>query len=135
MKLKRELPPNYEAIAKTLNPNENTVFTYGNTLYAPNITDDKQIEDHLWIHEETHEKQQINPQKWWNRYIAEPEFRMDQELEAYGNQYAFVCKKNLNAKIKKGFLERIASDLCSSLYGNLLTQAEAESKIRNRANG
>lgn len=135
MKLKKELPPNYEEIIKTLNPNEHTVFTYGDTLYAPHITDDKQIEDHLWIHEETHEQQQKNPVEWWNRYLADPDFRLEQELEAYGKQYAFVCKKNLNAKIKKLFLEHIAADLCSPIYGGLLTQGEAESKIRNKANG
>lgn len=133
MKLKRELPPNYEEIVKTLSPSDKAVFTYGDTLYIPQDIDMSRVEDHLLVHEEVHGKQQQDPVAWWNRYLADADFRMDQELEAYATQYAFVCKKNIMAKQKKSFLERIAADLASPMYGSVLTQPEAESKIRNRA--
>jgi hypothetical protein len=134
MKIVRELPPNYEEICKTLSPSDKTVFAYGDTLYAPGIKDDTEIQDHLMIHEETHQRQQGDDvEGWWIKYIADPEFRLSQELEAYGNQYAFVSKKDMLAIHRKNFLERIAADLASPMYGNILSLQEAESKIRNRA--
>lgn len=136
MKIERTLPPNYEEIVKTLNPTHNTCFTYGDTLYAPNLGQGEEIEPHLMVHEENHEKQQGEaPSEWWTKYLADPEFRLSQELEAYGAQYAFVKAQNLPERVTKNFLERIAGDLCSPLYGELLEQGEAESKIRNQAKG
>ncbi len=133
MKLSRELPPNYEEICKTLSPTSETVFTYGDTLHIPQNIDLNRLEDHLLVHEEVHSKQQIDPVEWWNKYLADPEFRLEQELQSYGAQYAFIKQKNILAKWKKGFLERIAADLASPMYGNLLSQPEAMSQIRRAA--
>lgn len=135
MEIRRELPPNYEEICKTLSPNEHTIFTYEDIIYAPNLTDASQIEDHLALHEEIHSHQQREEgaDKWWTKYLANPEFRLEQELQAYGAQYGFVCKKDIPAAVKKNFLGRIATDLASPVYGGLLTQGEAEAKIRAKA--
>lgn len=134
MRILIEPPPNYGEICKTLSPGDTAVFTYGDTIYAPNLKDEKEIQLHLMVHEETHAKQQTNPEEWWIKYLADADFRFEQELEAYASQFAYVDGlEGLTYKNKKSFLEKIASDLASPMYGNIITQVEAESKIRNAA--
>src|SRR3989304_1332950 len=83
---KGQYPPNYEAIIKHLNPNKNTIYTYGETVYIPSGAD---LTVDLIAHEQTHIDQQSSkdPQKWWEIYLKDPKFRLEQELEAYRNQY------------------------------------------------
>ncbi len=135
MEIRREQPPNIEKIRAKLAPDENTCFTYEDIIYAPNLTDAAQIEDHLALHEEIHSHQQreLGAVGWWDKYLEDPAFRLEEELLAYSAQYAFVCKKDIPAVVKKNFLGRIAQDLASPIYGNLLTQGQAESKIRTKA--
>ena len=135
MKVKKETPPNYIAIAKVF-PNlelSTTLFCYGDTIYNPG---GKDITPDLEIHEDTHRKQQgLTPDLWWDKYLEDPQFRLSQEIEAYGAQYNFACKaideiRGTN-RMKKWALEGMAKALSNSMYGNIITMAEAESKIRN----
>ena len=127
MKLVKEKPSNYEKIASKFNLKRNVVFTYGNILYAPNT--DK-IPDHLWVHEETHEQQQgDNPEEWWNKYLEDDDFRLEQELEAYRNQFDFI-KKTATRKQKTEFLNQIAKDLSSEIYGKIIDYKKARELIR-----
>ena len=133
MRIKNDWPPNIEEIRKVFDPPKGVVFTYGDTIYAPG---GETIEPHLMKHEETHERQQgKDPKGWWGKYLKDPQFRLEQELEAYSNQYAYakVIIRDRNALAK--FLFEIARDLAGPIYGNILTHGEAESKIKNRANG
>ena len=82
------------------------------------------------IHEQVHEKQQgDDPKAWWDRYLTDRKFRLEQELQAYTHQYYFL-KKETSSKMSKRFLEHFAQILSSQMYGNLLTQKEAETLIR-----
>lgn len=130
MMIKEAYPPNYkEIIAKipAVNERKDVVFTYGEVLYNPYKLE---IQDHTVIHEQVHSKQQGgNPKEWWYHYLSDMLFRLNQEVEAYGEQYKYA-KELLNAKGKKIFLETIAETLASDMYGNMLSQAEAEAKIR-----
>ena len=95
MKIIIEKPPIYEAIlAHRMTPSEKTIFTYGDTIYNPNNVP---ISDDLMVHEEVHSKQQNHSDDyaeiWWGRYLVDPCFRIAQEVEAYANQYDFICKK------------------------------------------
>ena len=93
MKIKVENPPMLESIlAAGMIPNlQTTIFTYGDTIYNPG---DNELPDHLIEHEDTHSKQQgDDPDAWWLRYVNDPYFRLQQEIEAYVNQYKFICKQ------------------------------------------
>lgn len=124
-------PPNYDEIAHHFDlKDHNVVFTYGNTLYNPG---GKEIQEHLMKHEEVHARQQTVPHEWWKKYLADSKFRLEQELEAYGEQYKYASKVLKDRNVLYNFLRRIASDLAGPIYGNVLTQGEAESKIKNAA--
>jgi hypothetical protein len=90
MKIKEEFPPNYAAITAILGEvdHRKPVFCYGDTIYNPfkvEVTAD------LHIHEEVHCKQQGEyPDIWWNQYLSDKDFRLHQEIEAYGTQLKFI---------------------------------------------
>lgn len=145
MEIKNEYPPNYELIKLALNPPPHTVFCYGETIYNPS---GREIPPDLEHHEAVHSRQQAGyPDAWWAKYLTDADFRLSQELEAYGEQYLFAKElieaqaeeaakqgKVLSAgktRLLKWALEGMASALSSETYGTLITYGEAESKIRN----
>ncbi len=128
LKTSTQLPPNIKEIQKVCNPDlAKTVFTYGDCVY--NVQ--KPLEDHLEQHEMVHVKQQVRNgvEEWWKKYLASPQFRLEQELQAYVVQYNFIKQKY--PKHAKRCLFWFASDLSGSLYGRLLTYQEAEKRIKN----
>ena len=128
MKIKEENPPNINEILKYLTPNYGVIYCYGDTIYNPdkvNITAD------LVAHEQVHTRQQgVAIDAWWYKYLIDSEFRLSQELEAYGEQYKFV-KEKTSGKLREYILDRMAQALSGETYGNLLNFAQAKSKIRN----
>ena len=130
MNIVKEYPPNITKIRNAFPIEVNTVFTYGDNLYAPLV--EFEIPSDLLAHEKTHTIQQgPDPEAWWDKYIADPKFRFDQELEAYRNQYRFYCKfvKGRNERFK--FLVTIAHDLSSPLYGSMVGFLEATNLIKS----
>lgn len=129
MIIKKAYPPNIDAIAKVFGRNnlQHAVFTYGNTVYSPSGT---KLPPHLVEHEHTHVEQQTDPEAWWSRYLADPQFRLEQELEAYRAQYKFIVN-NLNRAERRRLVKKISKDLASPLYGNIISSREAEELIKN----
>ena len=146
MKIKKAKPPNYDEILLYLPVNDRSVFCYGDTIYNPS---GKDLLEDLIVHEEVHSRQQGEyPDVWWYRYLTEPQFRLEQEIEAYGEQYAFAKRHIEKAarevppghelaagktKLLKFALENMSEALSGPEYGSLITQAEAVSKIRAHA--
>lgn len=130
MKIVHIPPPNYKEIQKHFPEadfEKGILFTYGDTCYCKQITDD------LIIHEQTHTKQQTNPKEWWERYFKDPEFRLSQELEAYKNQWKYIDIKVKDRNLKYKMLNSIASALSGNLYNNIISYDEVIKKIKNIA--
>lgn len=124
MKIVTAFPPNYDKIKERFPIGDRTdvVFTYGDTLYNPsNVA----LPADLQIHEQTHMAQQVNPEEWWERYMADSVFLLSQEVEAYRNQYRFFRSQVKDRNRVAGFLHRLASALSSSMYGRPCTLQEA----------
>lgn len=127
MKIVKSNPPNYDKIAKKFDLTESVVFTYGDKLYVPN---GEEIPLHLMVHEEVHEEQQgDDPEAWWDRYLEDPDFRLQQEVEAYRKQYK-VVRKITTKKQATDFLNRVAKDLSGKIYGNVVDYKTARQLIR-----
>lgn len=122
MKIVIGWPPNIKKIKKILTPAEGMVFTYGDTIYNPSGA---YVADHLQIHEQVHMAQQKKPETWWNKYLIDPRFRLEQELEAYRAQYKFAEKAIKDRNQRARFLHAIASDLASKSYGGIISYLEA----------
>jgi hypothetical protein len=130
MKIVIDYPPNYDEIAKTFGIRGQTgiVFTYGDNLYNP---ENGFIPDHLMTHEETHQIQQnkMGADKWWSQYLVDPEFRLQQELEAYQAQYE-VLVTDYDRAYRREALNQISKDLASNIYGHIVTKEEAKILIK-----
>lgn len=125
MKTSPDFPPNYEEILKVFDlKGTKPVFCYGDSVYGVQ----EPLPDYLMIHEETHMVQQIDPKAWWDQYLKDPAFRLEQELEAYQAEYRYLVK--MNNPQKELLLESMAWDLCGPMYGNLLPFGDVKSKIR-----
>lgn len=129
MKIVKEFPPNIDLIRNRFTLHKGIVFTFGDTIYNP---DDGLIDAPLLFHETTHSVQQgDNPTKWWARYLIDDDFRFVQELEAYQNQYKKYCELNKDRNARARFLNRIATDLSSSMYGSFCKKSDALRCILN----
>jgi hypothetical protein len=119
-------PPLWAEINAEFNvAGKGVLFCWGNTIYNPDRID---VRTALVAHEETHSKQQGDDvEGWWRRYIADPAFRLSQEIPAHQREFAFVCWDGANRKKRRGYLDNVARRLASPLYGGLVdfTQAKA----------
>lgn len=131
MKTSAEFPPNWVDIKNKLGLDEKTkaIFCYGDTIY--NVREE--LSKDLIAHELAHSKQQgSNPAVWWFKYLDDKEFRLKEEIEAYGTQYALIAK-HLKGKWLKYGLEQMSRALSGEEYGGIISYGEAVSKIRNKA--
>lgn len=104
------------------------IFVFNQKIYTR-----YQLSEHLIVHEETHIKQQGNllgSIKWVILYLTSTSFRLQQELEAYRNQYKYIFKHSSRNEANT-LLLRISKDLSSEMYGSIVSFEEAKRLIRN----
>lgn len=138
MKIIFAKPPIYDEAQKLfkLDERETTFFTYGDTCYSPAGV----APDAAYIrHEETHADQQahndIAAKLWWQKYIADPEFRAEQEIQAYGEQYKFLCQRIRDRNQRFKWLHGFAKDLAGPMYASCVKYSVAVKRIRDYAEG
>ena len=134
MKVVINKPPVFAECQKAFKIPYGTVWTYGNCIYNP---DGILIPDHVIAHETVHGGQQkyddTVAKLWWQRYMADPQFRLEQELEAYSQQYKFICGRIKDRNDRARNLHRLACDLSGGMYGNIIGYAEATRKILKKS--
>ena len=125
-----ERPPNYDKIVKAgMNPTPTTIYAWGDDIYNPS---GNELSEDVLVHEAEHAKQQreIGRDKWWGRYLVDPSFRVEQEVEAYRAQWKFGCKSTKNREAHNLMLLGVASLLSSEIYGSRVTFQEAVRLIK-----
>lgn len=115
------------------------IFAYGDAIYNPF---EREMLSEIIFHESIHIRQQGEfPEAWWMQYLTDADFRFGQELEAYGEQYAFVKRTvlanenlaNHSNRILKSALASMAQALSGESYGSMISFGEAESQIKKFA--
>lgn len=125
-----EKPPCYEEAQKVFkfDSKKKIAFAYGDKIYNPN---DMVIGPDVIVHEETHLRQQAgDPATWWLRYLKDTHFRMEQEIEAFRNQYNYICSQVKDKNRRYTQLHNICIELSSPLYGNMLSYTDAMRLMR-----
>lgn len=133
MKISTDFPPNYALIATVFVNCEvhMPIFCYGDTIFNPFK---REIGPDLEVHEAVHSKQQgNNPDAWWGQYLTDETFRLEQETEAYGEQYVLAIKVGVRGKMLDWVKEKCAQGLSSELYGSLINYGQAESRLKKYA--
>lgn len=78
-----------------------TIFAYTPNIHAE---DPKTLDDDIVEHEMVHiERQNGDAQLWWERYLTDPQFRLEEELVAYRRQYFYLRD---NKKIDRNDLDK-----------------------------
>lgn len=109
------------------------VFAWGEMLYNPGNVP---VDDALNEHEDMHRIQQLlmgGPELWWQKYFKDPVWRAQQEAEAYGKQYAYVCRQTKDKLQRARYLGHIVADFSGGMYGINMLPEEARLAILQRA--
>lgn len=121
-------PPNHAAILARF-PQANrpgTIFAYGDRVYIIGSTD--LLTPALRAHEAVHLQRQadyISPDLWWDRYLIDNQFILDEELPAHRAEYGVLRQTVKDRNVLALHFTAIADRLASPLYGNIVTQTQA----------
>jgi hypothetical protein len=122
-------PPNIDKIREVFTLHKGIVFTYGQTLHNPDMGE---INDALMCHEETHAKQQgDDPEAWWEHYLADRDWRAQQEIQAYRRQFKFIRKIDHDRERRHLWLNKFAQDLSGPMYGSPISFHDAYRAIKH----
>jgi hypothetical protein len=117
-------------VAAGFHPSPNTVFTVGDVVYNPG---GGELPDDLLVHERVHTRQQAavgGPEAWWDRYITDPAFMLDQEARAYGRQFAFLCRRVKDRNAQLHTLRHLAEILAGPIYAHPVAIERAMALIK-----
>lgn len=113
---------------------ETAIFTYGDKIHNPNMMD---LYPHLIEHEKVHMHQQnFNDEDaaiWWGKFLRDPQFRVDQEAQAYAAQYDFICTTIKDRNRRNTIKLELAGILAGPLYHNTVSRSEAVALIKKYA--
>lgn len=121
-------PPNIEAIRAVLPVSEQNIFAYRNTIYNPG---DGYLGPELIAHEEVHFRQHelYGLEAWWDKFLEDPKFRLDQEIPAHRAEYRKFCELNKDRNLRSRFLTILSKRLAAPMYGGIITASEARRRI------
>lgn len=115
-------PPNYDEISAAFPLSGKEIFAWDGTIYSP-------VKDlPIWLikHEEVHfEQQKGDPEDWWSWYIADSNFRLQQEIPAHKVEYQVYCRHNKDRNQQLKTKIELARRLSSDMYGSMVTMKEA----------
>lgn len=122
-------PPMFDEIDAVFNVRgRQVIFAWGRTIFNPaNVV----IAPQLFEHEAVHcERQGNDIEGWWRRYIADPEFRLYEEVPAHQAEYRSLLRlRGDNRANRRRFLPYVASRLAAPIYGRMVTVAQAKELI------
>lgn len=119
-------PPNYEKILAVLPgaAGPGVIFAYAPDVYVPS---GKKLPPELVAHESAHIQRQaeIGVEAWWDRYLADKDFRYKEELIAHACEYDWLCRGAKTRASRRFCLKQTVRRLCSGLYGTGVTMERA----------
>lgn len=120
----KDRPPNFAQIAFNFPEahRPGVIFAYAPYIYAPSGN----VPPELVAHEQVHidRQNQIGVEEWWNRYLADAEFRFKEEVLAHRAEYQYLCQHG-SRQLRRRAAKELANRLCSPLYGKMCTKAQA----------
>lgn len=128
MKIINDFPPNIKEIKNVLTLTGEELFAWGDIIFNPSGA---KVPNQLLAHEHIHSTQQSNDiQVWWDRYLIDKQFRLEQEIEAHKVEYRVFCSSEPNRNRRRIYLKIISKRLSSRMYGKMITFGKAKAIIR-----
>lgn len=123
-------PPNWAELvaACPVAAGQPVLVAWGDAIYNPRGIE---VTPELHAHEAVHgARQGADVAGWWWRYLADPEFRLAEELAAHRAEYTCFCVRHADRNARARYRTYVARRLASPLYGSLLTFVEALREVR-----
>lgn len=131
MKIVNAYPPNIDAIDAVFNVRGKPIlYAWGDIVYQPHPDGDEPIASELRAHEREHGQRQLSFMfstssdrneriaVWWERYLADQAFRLDEEVHAHRAELQHLLDKypSAGAAWKRQATTHVASRLRAELY-------------------
>jgi hypothetical protein len=121
-----EIQAVFPAVGKT----SGIIFSWGDKIYNPsNVV----ITPALAAHELVHGQRQTNDEaaiiKWWRTYLADPEFRVNEELLGHKAELNVLLFRVADRNQRNMLVQQIAMRLSGPIYGNAITLSEARKRL------
>lgn len=138
MRIVTAVPPNFKAINDRFNVRgKPVIFCYGDAIFNPMRV---AVGPDLVAHERVHSMRQLahpgGVSYWWDRYIADNRFRLEEEIPAHRAEYQYWAQRADADRPVKGFRSarefhelQIAQRLSGPLYGGLISLSQAKALI------
>ena len=130
-------PPNFQKILKVFPKaaGKGTIFAYAPYIY---VSGKPELSPALTKHEHLHLLRQMmyvsGPEEWWDRYLTDREFRLEEELVAHVEEYKHLQEHGSRAE-RRDALKVVADRLSSMLYLLNIIPKQAARLIVERAYG
>lgn len=127
-------PPNYDRIAAAFKLVPGVVFAYAPAIYNPHsVTLMSYIIDHERVHIA---RQGDAPGAWWDRYIADQAFRLEEELVAHVAEIRSYVSTHADNRNSAGYwLMMCAQRISSKVYGRMIGYMAALELLRKLYDG
>lgn len=136
MKIIRAFPPIYNTLIEhfPIKGKPGILYAWGDRIYNPSgVT----VPEWLIAHEEVHGERQCGDCigsdsiiAWWQRYIYEPAFRLNEEVPAHQKEWQVVNGMKIPEDTKERYLAMMAHRLSGPLYNHMITDSEAVDVIQ-----
>lgn len=126
-------PPNYARIVDAFPSiaGKAVIFAFGNRIYNPCGI---KLSPWLRAHEQVHsDRQGAQVERWWEKYLVDPAFRLDEEIPAHIAEYLSFCAEFTDCpgrNSRRVMLHAIASRLASDIYGRLIKYDDARRLLK-----
>lgn len=125
--IKHEKPPCYDRCVKEfgIDWDKGIIITYGGIIYSK-----KEVSCLDIAHELIHVRQQHgwDPDEYLEKFIADPKFRLDSEVEAFQAGVKYV-KEHHPRSIQRRCIHEWATRLSGPNYGNIITYEKAKALL------
>lgn len=154
MKIIRSHPPNIseiEAAFPGVSKTPTILYTYGDSVFTTGMGE---IPTWIMEHERVHSQRQyelgltyqvgrgfpdhlgnneiynLGAESWWNRYINDSEFRLEEELLAHRVELEVFSRFYPDRNARRAYLKSIAKRLSSGMYGRMISFEKAKKLIK-----
>lgn len=128
LNISTEKPANYAKIQAAFGNvwERGVIITYGDTVHTARGGMSLDLQEHERVHVAQQAEYPGGKDAWWDRFIADKEFRLSQEIPAYKKQVQYIKQNVGNRRKRDTMIPFIYSSMCSNYAGMVSSPEEAE---------
>lgn len=118
------------AVFPAVSTNKGVIFSWGDKIYNPhNVPISAALHAHELVHGSRQTVDEAAITKWWRTYLADPEFRVYEELLGHKAELNVMLQNVADRNRRNMIVQQVAMRLSGPIYGNAITLAEARKRL------